>query len=129
MTRTARAAFPRAIIKDRSQSRSGLNKEMKKGGAGGHNWGKLGEVNDEDELEYGEYDSEGPTEISSTISDGNYPSVLFIGLLLTQAYSSFSLSTRSEETFKLCSQRERNRSRKATQETRFRRWRWVSSTY
>lgn len=106
---------------------------MKKGGAGGHNWGKLGEVNDEDELEYGEYDSEGPTEISSsfgsTISDGNYPSVLFIGLSLTQAYSSFRLSTRSEETFKLCSQRERNRSRKATQETRFRRWRWVSSTY
>jgi len=73
MTRTARAAFPRAIIKDRSQSRSGLKKEMKKGGAGGHNWGKLGEVNDEDELEYGRYDSEGETEISSsfgsTISD------------------------------------------------------------
>jgi len=73
MTRTARAAFPRAVIKDRSQSRSGLNKEMKKGGGGGHNWGKLGEVNDEDELEYGEYDSEGPTEISSTISDVSQP--------------------------------------------------------
>ncbi|KAJ3864230.1 hypothetical protein EV359DRAFT_64197 [Lentinula novae-zelandiae] len=56
MTRTARAAFPRAIIKDRSQSRSGFTKEMKKGGAGSHNWGKLGEIENENELEY---DSEG----------------------------------------------------------------------
>ncbi|KAJ4479347.1 hypothetical protein J3R30DRAFT_3702598 [Lentinula aciculospora] len=57
MTRTARAAFPRAIIKDRSQSRSGFSKVMKKGGAGSHNWGKLGEIeSDERELEY---DSEG----------------------------------------------------------------------
>ena len=56
MTRTARAAFPRAIIKDRSQSRSGFSKEMKKGGAGSHNWGKLGEIENENELEY---DSEG----------------------------------------------------------------------
>lgn len=130
MTRTARAAFPRAIIKDRSQSRSGLKKEMKKGGAGGHNWGKLGEVNNEDELEYGRYDSEGETEISSsfgsTISDGNYPFALFFGLLLTQAYSPSSLSTYSEETLKLRSQREGYRSCKATQETRFRCWRLVS---
>ena len=40
MTRTSRAAFPRAILKDR-QSRSGLSNEMKKGGAGTHNWGSL----------------------------------------------------------------------------------------
>ncbi|KAJ3814896.1 hypothetical protein EV368DRAFT_16647, partial [Lentinula lateritia] len=56
MTRTAKAAFPRAIIKDRSQSRSGFSKKMKKGGAGSHNWGKLGEIENENELEY---DSEG----------------------------------------------------------------------
>ncbi|KAJ3741459.1 hypothetical protein DFH05DRAFT_1559288 [Lentinula detonsa] len=57
MTRTARAAFPRAIIKDRSQSRSGLGKVMKKEGAGSHNWGKLGEIEPVgSELDY---DSEG----------------------------------------------------------------------
>ncbi|KAJ3732809.1 hypothetical protein DFJ43DRAFT_1153893 [Lentinula guzmanii] len=57
MTRTARAAFPRAIIKDRSQSRSGLGKVMKKEGAGSHNWGKLGEIETVgSELDY---DSEG----------------------------------------------------------------------
>ncbi|KIK67850.1 hypothetical protein GYMLUDRAFT_36634 [Collybiopsis luxurians FD-317 M1] len=52
MTRTARATYPRAVNKDRSQSRSGLGNDMKKGGAGSHNWGKLGEV------EYDGYDEE-----------------------------------------------------------------------
>ncbi|KAF5392980.1 hypothetical protein D9757_001355 [Collybiopsis confluens] len=60
MTRTSRAAFPRAILKDR-QSRSGLSNEMKKGGAGTHNWGKLGEMEtDQGDVEP-EYDSEGET--------------------------------------------------------------------
>ncbi|KAE9410068.1 hypothetical protein BT96DRAFT_912930 [Gymnopus androsaceus JB14] len=74
MTRTARAAFPRAIVKDR-QSRSGLKNDMKKQGAGTHNWGKLGDITDASELEYGEYDSEGElTEISSSIgSDASLP--------------------------------------------------------
>lgn len=71
MTRTARAAFPRAIIKDRSQSRSGFSKEMKKGGAGSHNWGKLGEIENENELEY---DSEGDSAqmTRSSVNDGGF---------------------------------------------------------
>ncbi|KAH9947213.1 hypothetical protein B0H21DRAFT_360085 [Amylocystis lapponica] len=48
MTRTARAVFPRAILKDRTESRSGMDKRTPKNGAGTHNWGALV---DERELE------------------------------------------------------------------------------
>lgn len=41
MTRTARAAHPRALNRDRSESRTGLNPSIPKSGAGGHNWGSL----------------------------------------------------------------------------------------
>lgn len=61
MTRTERAMFPRAIIKDRyrvfhmsyivynlflfvffrSESKSGLDKSLRKAGGGPHNWGSL----------------------------------------------------------------------------------------
>lgn len=41
MTRTARAAYPRAVIKDRSESRNGLESSIRKSGAGHHNWGSL----------------------------------------------------------------------------------------
>ncbi|KAF8975888.1 hypothetical protein BDQ17DRAFT_1385211 [Cyathus striatus] len=41
MTRTERAAYPRAIIRDRSSSRSGLDPSIRKNGAGGHNWGSI----------------------------------------------------------------------------------------
>lgn len=41
MTRTARAAYPRAIIKDRSEAKNAMNKRIPKSGAGGHNWGDL----------------------------------------------------------------------------------------
>ncbi|KDQ56676.1 hypothetical protein JAAARDRAFT_36166 [Jaapia argillacea MUCL 33604] len=50
MTRTERSAFPRAISKDRSESKSGLNKSDKKHGGGAHNWGS---VMDEREFESG----------------------------------------------------------------------------
>ncbi|KAF8888851.1 hypothetical protein BD779DRAFT_1522920 [Infundibulicybe gibba] len=55
MTRTERSAFPRAIIKDRSESRSGLDKSVRKNGGGPHNWGNL---SDERELEYAAMDDE-----------------------------------------------------------------------
>lgn len=55
MTRTERSAFPRAVIKDRSESRSGLDKSIKKNGAGPHSWGSLA---DERNLEYGAEDDE-----------------------------------------------------------------------
>jgi len=50
MTRTERATFPRAIIKDRAESKSGMDKSTPKQGAGPHNWGSL---IDERELEDG----------------------------------------------------------------------------
>jgi hypothetical protein len=55
MTRTSRAAFPRAVNKDRSESRSGLDKSIRKSGAGYHNWGSLA---DEEYLEYAALDDE-----------------------------------------------------------------------
>ncbi|KAI5117414.1 hypothetical protein M0805_005474 [Coniferiporia weirii] len=48
MTRTERATSPRAILKDRSESKSGYDKSLRKGGAGPHNWGSM---RDELELE------------------------------------------------------------------------------
>ncbi|KAK0223813.1 hypothetical protein IW262DRAFT_1458872 [Armillaria fumosa] len=55
MTRTARSAFPKAVLKDRSESRSGFDKSLRKNGAGQHNWGRLA---DERDLEYAAMDDE-----------------------------------------------------------------------
>lgn len=41
MTRTQRATSPRAILKDRSESKSGYDKSLRKEGAGPHNWGSV----------------------------------------------------------------------------------------
>jgi len=41
MTRTERAVSPRALMKDRSEARNGLDSGLRKGGAGAHNWGSL----------------------------------------------------------------------------------------
>ncbi|KZV76331.1 hypothetical protein PENSPDRAFT_680280 [Peniophora sp. CONT] len=49
MTRTERAVHPRALAKDASVSRNGFNSNMRKGGAGAHNWGT---VDDEARYEY-----------------------------------------------------------------------------
>jgi hypothetical protein len=48
MTRTERAGFPRALKRDRSESKSGLDKSIRKNGGGQHNWGS---INDEAFLE------------------------------------------------------------------------------
>ncbi|KAI0366526.1 hypothetical protein BV20DRAFT_1115260 [Pilatotrama ljubarskyi] len=48
MTRTARASYPSAIAKDRSEAKNGMDKHIPKDGAGPHNWGRL---EDEYELE------------------------------------------------------------------------------
>jgi len=52
MTRTERATNPRALIRDRSNSKSGMDKSMRKSGGGAHNWGNTmdqieGEMYDE----------------------------------------------------------------------------------
>jgi Hyaluronan / mRNA binding family len=49
MTRTARAAFPRAVEKDRHESRTGLSASLRKDGGGAHNWGNA--LQDEQLLE------------------------------------------------------------------------------
>jgi hypothetical protein len=69
MTRTSRAAFPRALVKDRSESKSGHrdDKNVRKGGAGAHGWGSLADekaledaaLNDE-QLEFYEANTSGP---------------------------------------------------------------------
>jgi len=41
MTRTERSFYPRAVMKDRSESRNTMDKSLKKGGAGAHGWGAL----------------------------------------------------------------------------------------
>lgn len=55
MTRTERAIFPRAVLKDRSESRTGLDKSIRKHGAGPHNWGRL---EDERDLEEAAFEDE-----------------------------------------------------------------------
>ncbi|KAJ3555816.1 hypothetical protein NM688_g2365 [Phlebia brevispora] len=54
MTRTERATSPRAILKDRSESKTGMDKHTPKGGAGPHNWGSL--MNERDLEDAAEYD-------------------------------------------------------------------------
>lgn len=67
MTRTARASHPRALNRDRSESRTGLDNSIRKGGAGGHNWGSLA---DESLLEARALDDEDMEPIAdSTESD------------------------------------------------------------
>jgi hypothetical protein len=41
MTRTERSQSVRALIRDRSEARNGMDSSVPKGGAGGHNWGTL----------------------------------------------------------------------------------------
>ncbi|TFY66522.1 hypothetical protein EVG20_g4571 [Dentipellis fragilis] len=41
MTRTERATSPRALLKDRSEAKNGMDASIRKGGAGAHNWGSL----------------------------------------------------------------------------------------
>jgi len=67
MTRTERSLSPRAIIKDRSESKSGMDKALRKGGAGGHNWGS---VNEEYLLEAEALDDERQEPV---VNKGEYP--------------------------------------------------------
>ncbi|KAF9029573.1 hypothetical protein BDZ89DRAFT_1091790 [Hymenopellis radicata] len=80
MTRTARAVFPKAMIKDRSESRSGLDKSLRKNGGGQHNWGSLA---DERDLEFAALDDEAmdmqkeetDVDADTATTDSNKPAV------------------------------------------------------
>ncbi|KAF9552738.1 hypothetical protein CPC08DRAFT_621390, partial [Agrocybe pediades] len=63
MTRTARATYPRALVKDAHESRSGLDNGLRKQGAGHHNWGSLA---DERDLETQALDDENVEEEEDT---------------------------------------------------------------
>ncbi|KAF8723933.1 Cyclophilin type peptidyl-prolyl cis-trans isomerase/CLD, partial [Rhizoctonia solani] len=66
MTRTERAAYPRAINKDRSEPRNGMDKSMKKGGAAG-GWGTI-----DDEIAVGQDDyerEEGRDEVADDLTN------------------------------------------------------------
>jgi hypothetical protein len=52
MTRTERASFPRALEKDRHDSRSGLDKHIAKNGAGAHGWGSVADELDHEAFAY-----------------------------------------------------------------------------
>ena len=43
MTRTERSISPRALRRDRSENKEGVDTGMRKGGAGAHNWGSIDE--------------------------------------------------------------------------------------
>ncbi|GAB1526254.1 peptidyl-prolyl cis-trans isomerase cpr6 [Rhizoctonia solani] len=66
MTRTERAAYPRAINKDRSEPRNGMDKSMRKGGAAG-GWGTI-----DDEIAVGQDDyerEEGRDEVADDLTN------------------------------------------------------------
>ncbi|KAF7343257.1 hypothetical protein MVEN_01757500 [Mycena venus] len=65
MTRTARSASLRSIIKDRSESKTGLNNNLRKNGGGAHNWGSL---ENERDLEFAGID-DGQQELDDELED------------------------------------------------------------
>jgi len=77
MTRTERAMFPRAIIKDRSESKSGMDKSLRKSGAGPHNWGSLKDELDleRDALEDERIEAEDLAEVPVEVDQSVAPSV------------------------------------------------------
>ncbi|KAJ7672390.1 hypothetical protein DFH06DRAFT_1293173 [Mycena polygramma] len=65
MTRTARSASLRSILKDRSESKTGLNNNLRKNGGGAHNWGSL---ENERDLEFAGID-DGQHELEEELGD------------------------------------------------------------
>jgi len=94
MTRTARSAFPRALVKDRSESKSGHrdDKHVRKDGAGPHGWGSLA---DEKALEEAAFNDE---QLEFYGDGSSQPSeVIEIGKLSGSESNASSSSTSGEE--------------------------------
>ncbi|KAJ7178198.1 hypothetical protein C8R46DRAFT_1188250 [Mycena filopes] len=65
MTRTSRSASLRSVLKDRSESKTGLNNNLRKNGGGAHNWGSL---ENERDLEFAGID-DGQQELDEELGD------------------------------------------------------------
>ncbi|KAJ7450815.1 hypothetical protein FB451DRAFT_1285216 [Mycena latifolia] len=65
MTRTSRSASLRSVLKDRSESKTGLNNALRKNGGGAHNWGSLEHERD---LEFAGID-DGQQELDEQLDD------------------------------------------------------------
>ncbi|KAJ7742591.1 hypothetical protein B0H16DRAFT_1563077 [Mycena metata] len=65
MTRTSRSASLRSVLKDRSESKTGLNNNLRKNGGGAHNWGSL---ENERDLEFAGID-DGQHELDEELGD------------------------------------------------------------
>jgi len=87
MTRTERATFPRALLRDRSESKSGLDKSLRKGGSGHHNWGS---VRDESYLEAAALEDE--QQALATEEDRTDSRAFFVGLDYSLVHFLTSLS-------------------------------------
>jgi hypothetical protein len=91
MTRTARAAYPRAVNKDRSASRNGLDPSIRKGGAGHHNWGSLADEYSLEEAAIGDEHMEATGILPATSIDDSHSSTsckhLFHSRFSTLVYS------------------------------------------
>jgi hypothetical protein len=88
MTRTARSSFPRAVRKDRSESKSGLDKSLRKNGAGMHNWGSIA---DEKTLEFAALDDGGLEFDDNESTSDSLSSLSECMSLLCKVHSPFSL--------------------------------------
>jgi len=66
MTRTERSIFPKAVNRDRSESKSGMDKSLRKHGAGTHNWGSL---TDQADLEYDAYDDNDELDVKRDVQE------------------------------------------------------------
>ncbi|CCO35901.1 peptidyl-prolyl isomerase D (cyclophilin D) [Rhizoctonia solani AG-1 IB] len=75
MTRTERAAYPRAINKDRSEARNGMDRSLKKGGAGG--WGTIDDemAVGQDEYERDEGRDEVRDDLTNSSASGKSPEI------------------------------------------------------
>ena len=69
MTRTARASYPNAINKDRSEAKNGMDKHIPKRGGGSYNWGSL---EDELDLETAAFEDE-QAELDAEAGEYNAP--------------------------------------------------------
>jgi len=85
MTRTERASYPRALNRDRSESRNGLDSGLRKRGAGNYNWGSLA---DEHRLESTAQDDEENELVEEEEGkSGSGPGDTFYGTFLAQMAS------------------------------------------